>query len=103
MWIISSHTPFEASTIIIPFYRWKSGGLEVKKLAQHHTSRNHKFNQVTTLLHPKSRTLWDLQAPSSRVQAPRTCPLGGHQDTPLTSYLDQIHVSTRLSKRGMKF
>lgn len=54
-----------------PFYRWRNRGLEVKIYAQHPkserglnprqlASRNHRFGQVTTLLHSKVRTLGDL-------------------------------------------
>lgn len=94
--------------LLRPFYRWRNKGLEVKFYAHHLkterelnprqlASRNHKFGQVTTLLHPKLRTLWDLRGlPFSWAQAPCMCPLGGLQ----TPYLYQIHESTEFTKRG---
>lgn len=59
-------------------------------------------NQVTMLLHPKVHSSSaGPHLPGPWVFAPHTCPLVGHRNIPLTSYLNQTLVSTRPSKRGI--
>lgn len=59
-------------------------------------------NQVMTLPHPKvNSSSAGPHLPGPWVWAPHTCPLIGHRNTPLTSYLNQTLVSTGPSKRGI--